>query len=155
MSIKRIVIDASGALKWQLRDEEAIAQADAVVDDFLAGKLELIVPTLFDYEITNALKVAINKKRLSEQEATKSITWFRGLEIPCYDFSGIQESAFQIACRYQRSVYDSAYIALAQSQRLWFYTGDKRLFNAVGNVLPCVKWIGDYHFDSIPGELES
>jgi predicted nucleic acid-binding protein len=84
VSIKRIVIDASAALKWQLRDEEAVAQADAVVEDFLAERLELIVPTLFDYEITNALKVAINKKRLSEQEATKSIAWFRGLEIPYF-----------------------------------------------------------------------
>jgi len=150
VSIKRIVIDASGALKWQLRDEESIAQADAVVDDFLAKRLDLIVPTLFDYEITNALKVAVTKKRLSEQEAMKSIAWFRALEIPCYDFSGLQELTFQLACRYQRSVYDSSYMALAQSHQLWFYTGDRRLFNAVGNVLPYVKWIGDYQWDNIP-----
>jgi hypothetical protein len=45
---KRLVIDASVALKWRLRDEEATSQADALLDDFLAGKLELLTPTLFD-----------------------------------------------------------------------------------------------------------
>ena len=56
MSGKRIVIDASAALKWRLRDEEVTQQADALLEDFLAGKLELLTPTLFDYEITNALR---------------------------------------------------------------------------------------------------
>lgn len=59
MSGKPIVIDASVALKWRLRDEEATAQADALLDDCLTGALELLTPTLFDYEITNALKVAV------------------------------------------------------------------------------------------------
>jgi len=33
---------------------------------------------------------------------------------------------------------------------VWFFTGDKRLFNAVGQTLSWVKWLGDYHFDVIP-----
>jgi hypothetical protein len=52
--------------------------------------------------------------------------------------------------QYQRSAYDSAYLALAQWQSVWFVTGDKRLFNAVGYVLSWVKWLGDYQFDTIP-----
>jgi len=50
-----VVIDASVALKWRLRDEEATQQADALLEDFLAGTLVLLTPTLFDYEIANAL----------------------------------------------------------------------------------------------------
>jgi len=45
VSGKRIVIDASVALKWRLRDEEATQQADALLEDFLAGKLELLTRT--------------------------------------------------------------------------------------------------------------
>jgi predicted nucleic acid-binding protein len=56
VSGKRVVIDASVALKWRLRDEEATQQADALLEDFLADKLELLTPTLFDYEIANALR---------------------------------------------------------------------------------------------------
>ena len=72
MSAKRIVIDASVALKWRLRDEEATGQADMLLDDFLAGNLALLTPTLFDYEIANALRMAVTRQRLSEQEA---IVW--------------------------------------------------------------------------------
>ena len=62
MNGKRIVIDASVALKWRLRDEEATSQADALLEDFLARKLELLTPTLFDYEIANALRVAVTRQ---------------------------------------------------------------------------------------------
>ena len=66
------------------------------------------------------------------------------------DFLPLQNSTFEIAIQYQRSVYDSSYLALAKSLDLWFFTGDKRLFNAVGDGLDWVKWIGDYEFDMIP-----
>ena len=75
---------------------------------------------------------------------------FQQYTITRYDFQAIQSLAFQFAYQYQRSAYDGAYLALAQSQGLWFYTGDRRLCNAVGQALPWVKWIGDYQFDVIP-----
>ena len=89
MSAKRIVIDASVALKWRLRDEEATSQADALLDDFLAGKLELLTPTLFDYEIANALRVAVTRQRLSEQEAATALGDFFQYAIIRWDFPSI------------------------------------------------------------------
>lgn len=153
MTAKQIVIDSSVALKWRLRDEEATDQADAILDDFLAGDLILLTPALFDYEITNALKVAVTMKRLSEDEAMTAISDFQMYDIKQYAFRDTQSLAFQLAYQHQRSVYDSAYLALAKSRQLWFYTGDKRFFNAVNQMLSWVKWIGDYQFDSIPNYL--
>lgn len=155
MIIKQIVIDASVALKWRLHDEEATEEADALWCDFVEERLGLLIPTLFDYEVTNALKVAVVKKRISEEDALTTAVGYQQLSLKRYHFAETQQPAFQIACRYQRTVYDSAYIALAQSQRLWLYTGDRRLFNGVGEVLPFVKWIGDYQFESIPEEGRS
>lgn len=149
MNGKSIVIDSSVALKWRLRDEEATEQADALLDDFLAGKVHLLAPTLFEYEITNALKVAAVKDRLSETDALTTITDFQGYEIGLFAFAAIQCSAFQLAYQYNRSVYDSAYLALAHSQGIVFYTGDKKLFNAVNKDLSWVRWIGDYAFEKI------
>ncbi|HEV8718046.1 MAG TPA: type II toxin-antitoxin system VapC family toxin [Candidatus Binatia bacterium] len=127
MSGKRLVLDASVALKWRLRDEEATSQADALLDDSLARQLSLLTPTLFDYEIANALKVAVARGRLAESEALTALTDFQQFRIERYDFPGIQSLAFQLASQYQRSVYDSAYMALAQAKGLWFYTGDRQL----------------------------
>jgi predicted nucleic acid-binding protein len=147
---KRLVIDASVALKWRLRDEKATSQADALLEDFLAGKLELLTPTLFDYEIANALRVAVTRQRLSEQDAAASLADFAQYTIARYDFTGIASLTFHVSGQYQRSAYDSAYVALAQSQGVWFFTGDKRLYNAVGHTLTWVKWLGDYQFDTLP-----
>jgi predicted nucleic acid-binding protein len=147
---KRLVIDASVALKWRLRDEEATCQADALLEDFLAGKLALLTPTLFDYEIANALRVAVTRQRLSEQDAATALADFAQYTIVRYDFTGIANLTFHLSSQYQRSAYDSAYLALAQTQGVWFFTGDRRLFNAVGHVLSWVKWLGDYQFDIIP-----
>ena len=146
-----MVIDASVALKWRLRDEEATSQADALLEDFLAGKLELLTPPLYDYEIANALRVAVTRQRLSEQDAAMARTDLAQYTIVRYDFPGIASLPFHLSGQYQRSAYDSAYLALAQSQGVWFFTGDKRLFNAVGHALSWVKWLGDYPFDTIPG----
>jgi predicted nucleic acid-binding protein len=150
VSGKRIVLDASVALKWRLRDEEATQQPDALLEDFLAGKLELLTPTLFDYEIANALRVAVTRQRLSEQDAAVTLADFAQYAIVRYDFSGIASRTFQLSGQHQRSAYDSAYMALAQAQGVWFFTGDKRLFNAVGQALAWVKWLGDYQFDAVP-----
>jgi predicted nucleic acid-binding protein len=151
VNAKQVVIDASVALKWRLRDEEATLQADALLDDFLASKLDLFTPTLFDYEIVNALKVAVTMGRLTENEVLSAIADFQQYDIERSDFREIQILAFQLASQHQRSVYDGSYLALAQSKHLWLYTGDKRLFNAVGKALPWVKWIGDYQLELIPG----
>lgn len=144
MSVERIVIDASAALKWVLRDEEAAAEADELLKDFVAGKIELLVPTLFDYEITNALKVAMLKQRISEADALTAITKYQQLKAARHEFPPLQTAAFRLACQYQRSAYDAAYLALAQANNAQFYTGDKRLFNAVQAVMTWVRWIGDY-----------
>lgn len=150
MSAKRVVIDASVALKWRLRDEEATQQADALLEDFLAGKLELLTPTLFDYEIANGLRVAVTRERPSAQDAAVALADFAQYAIVRYDFSGIASRTFQLSGEHQRSAYDSAYMALAQAQGVWFITGDRRLFNAVGQTLAWVKWLGDYQFDTVP-----
>ena len=85
MNGKRLVIDASVALKWRLRDEEATSQADTLLEDFLAGKLELLTPTLFDYEIANALRVAVTRQRLSEPDAAAALADFAQYTIVRYN----------------------------------------------------------------------
>lgn len=144
MNANTIVIDASVALKWWLRDEDAAAEADEIQVGLLGGNLKLIAPSLFDYEIVNTLKVAVVRNRITEPYALTAIAELTSYDIERHDIRALQQSAFQLACQHQRSVYDAAYLALAQALSLDFYTGDKRLFNAVTRVFNWVKWIGDY-----------
>ena len=49
--------------------------------------------------------------------------------------------SLNIALAFQRSVYDSVYIALAVTLNTYLVTADERLANAVAAKLP-VKWLG-------------
>ena len=138
------VVDASVALKWQFQDEDATAQAIDLLSDFVEGKVRLIAPTLFSYEIVSAVNVAINRKRISEDDGYRAINYLTSLDIELCGFIELIESTFHLARQYGRTPYDCAYMALAESRQCDFITGDRRLFNAMENQLSWVKWVGDY-----------
>jgi predicted nucleic acid-binding protein len=51
------------------------------------------------------------------------------------------EEAFSIAATFNRTVYDSLYVALAVRSKADLVTADERLANALAARLP-VKWLG-------------
>jgi predicted nucleic acid-binding protein len=138
------VLDATVALKWQFEDEEVTIAATALLEDFVDGKIELITPTLFSYEILSAVNVAINRKRIGEEAGYRALTYITSLGIGLRNFDNLIEPTFYMARQYGLSSYDCAYMALAEKEKCDFFTGDKKLFNSIKNRLPWVKWIGDY-----------
>ncbi len=64
----KIVIDASVALKWQFKDELETDQAVQMLADLIEGKIGLISPSLFAYEIVNAIHIAIGRERIPEEK---------------------------------------------------------------------------------------
>lgn len=145
-----MVIDSSVALKWRLSDEEAVAEAGRLLTDFVGGRFNLVVPTLFDYEVANALKVAVLRGRIANQPAREFLAFLNAVDIARRDTRDLQTLALDLAFKYQRSFYDASYLALAQAGGFDFYTGDKRLFNAVAHTFTWVKWIGDYQATAPP-----
>ena len=138
------VLDAAVALKWQFEDEEVTSAAVVLLEDFVEGKVELISPTLFSYEILSAINVAINRKRIGEEVGYRALNYITSLGIGLRNFDNLIEPTFYMARQYGLSSYDSAYMALAEKEKCDFLTGDKKLFNSIKNRLPWVKWIGDY-----------
>lgn len=138
------VVDASVALKWQFEDEETTELATALLHDFVHGRIELISLTLFTYEILNAINTAINRKRIGEEAGHRAISYLTSLGIELRSFEDLIGPTFYMARQYNLSTYDCAYMALAEKEKCDFLTGDKKLFNAVKNRLPWVRWIGDY-----------
>ena len=138
------VLDASVALKWQFEDEKVTSAAMALLEDFVEGKVELITPTLFPYEILNAINVAIHRKRIEEEAGYRAMNYITSLGIELRSFENLIGNAFYMARQYTLSSYDCAYLALAEKEKCDFFTGDKKLFNSIRNRLPWIKWIGDY-----------
>jgi predicted nucleic acid-binding protein len=144
------VLDASAALKWQFEDEEATDVAQVLLTDFVDGRIKLITPSLFPYEIISAVNVAINRGRIGEEAGYRAVDYITSLGIELRSADGLVEPIFRIARRYGLSPYDSAYLALAEREKCVLFTGDKRLCNAVKTHLPWVKWIADYPSSGSP-----
>jgi predicted nucleic acid-binding protein len=141
----KIVIDASVALKWQFRDKLETDKALQMLSDLIEGKIGLISPSLFAYEIVNAIHIAIGRERIPEEEGLDAINDILKVGVNLVEFADLVQDTFKLAKTYNRSVYDCAYLALAGKEGCTMYTGDRRLFNALKSKIKSIKWIGDYN----------
>ena len=138
-----LVVDASVVLKWQLDDEEAVSQAVALRDDFLAhGRVDLVAPSLLVYELANGMLTATRQGRLSRDQAEEGLANLiaAGIRLMTVDSSRI----FALSLHWKVSAYDGAYLAMAEelSRELW--TGDRTFYRACRRKGSRVCWIGDY-----------
>ncbi len=141
----KFVVDASVALKWQFKDEQNTEEAMRLLSDFIGGEIELLSPTLFAYEITNAVHIAVSRERIGEKDGMEAIKDLLALGLKLISFDdGLVEKAFNLSRNHNRSVYDCSYLALADEERCSLYTADQRFFNALKNNVGFIKWVGDY-----------
>lgn len=106
----------------------------------------IIAPTLFYYEITNALHRMNQANLLTIEETEKALEDALNLGIVLYgnsQISQLHQMAINIAKTLKLSAaYDAHYLALSKLLNAEFYTADKRLYNSVKS---SVNWI---HFIS-------
>ena len=138
-----VVVDASVVLKWQLEDEEAVAQALALRDDFLLhGRVSLIAPFLLPFELTNGMLTATRQGRLSRDQAEEALGLLlaAGIQLMAVDPSQI----FSLSMRWKLSAYDGAYLSLAEKLDSEVWTADRAFYTACRGKRSRVRWIGDY-----------
>jgi predicted nucleic acid-binding protein len=119
------VLDASVAAKWFLPDEPFSAIALELLRSAIAGTTEFIVPDLFFSECGNILWKAARRQRLSSEETLAAIRVLKDLETLTVPAGGLLEKTLQIARSYDRSFYDSLYIAVAVQQHAHLVTADE------------------------------
>lgn len=142
-----MIIDANVILRSFLMDE-AQPQAQALVRDHIAGRLELRAPVLVTYELCNAVWQAERRGRVTPDQAEQILFSIEGLEIGLEAVSW--RETLPLARRFGCSAYDAAYLALAESRGEPFVTGDLRLYNTVHATLSWVQLIGDYGTAVVP-----
>lgn len=144
--MSKLVIDASIAAKWELSGELEAEKAIEMLIDYSNGEIDFVAPGIWHYEVANVLNKAVSTQRLTEVEGQDAFDALQALEIEFIEFPSPAE-AYGLARRYRRSVYDSLYLAAAEHLGVEFWTGDRKLYNAVKDRLPFVRWIGDYSSD--------
>ena len=136
-----MIVDASVVLGAFFPDEEQ-TESQALIRDHVIGRLQLAAPDLLLYEVTNAVVQARRRGRISDEQVEDILSSFEGLNIALRPVTWQQ--MLPLAQRFDRSAYDAAYLALAESTDQPLVTGDLRMYNAVREHLDWVKWIGDY-----------
>lgn len=141
--MSEFVVDASVAAKWVLpsTQEPLISEASQLLDRYARTELLLLVPEIFWAEIGNILWKAVRRSRCTSDLALAGLRSLRNLDLPTFPNSPLLEKSLEIAIRYDRSVYDSLYVALAIESRATLLTADERLANTLAAYLP-VKWLG-------------
>jgi predicted nucleic acid-binding protein len=112
------VADASVAIGW-VHPSRATTQTTAMLDAITEGAT-IDVPALWSLEVANALTVLVRRRKLTEDERHVGLKWLRGLplridhEAASLAFSRLSE----LASAHHLSVYDAAYLELAQRRQL-------------------------------------
>lgn len=137
------VIDANVAVKWFLdrNGEPFVDQALELLDRHENGQVQFVVPDLFWAEVGNIFWKAVRLGRCSRREAERGLAVLLTSRLPSVPTIGLIAQAFKIASQFDRTVYDSLYVALASESGIELITADEKLVNALGGRFP-VKWLG-------------
>jgi predicted nucleic acid-binding protein len=143
--VSDFVVDASVAIKWlpPFDKEPLAAEAQALLDGWQDGSIELMAPDLIWPEIANALWRSVRQNRCSVGEAEAALALMQDQDLPVVPSAPLIDFALKTALLYGRTAYDSLYVALAVRSKSDLITADEKLANALAGYLP-VKWLGSF-----------
>jgi predicted nucleic acid-binding protein len=141
--LNRYVVDASVGVKWipLFFSEPLVSKAKRYLEQRSAGEIALVVPDLFWPEVTGVLCRAARRGVCNLDEAQRALVALQGLHLPTLSSPTIVNPALGIAVKYERSIYDSMYVALAVHLHSQLITADEKLANALAAHLPVI-WLG-------------
>lgn len=137
--MNRLIVDASVAIKWVVPEEHSDA-----AHRLLRENRDLRSPDLLWAESGNILWKKWRRKELTSQEVGEILTDLRRYPLRILPAEPLCDLAWEVAHRFDRSFYDSLYLALSMSDSCPLVTGDRRLYNALKTTPDFdLLWIGD------------
>jgi predicted nucleic acid-binding protein len=139
------VLDVSVAAKWLLpaTNEDLVLEALDLLRRYVREEIRFVVPDIFWAEFGNVASKAVRVGRWTAAEAQSAIHDLADRKFQTVSSKDLLLDAFAIANKFNRSVYESLYVALALVTRCEMITADEKLANAVSSRLP-VKWLGGF-----------
>jgi predicted nucleic acid-binding protein len=123
------IVDCSVAMAWCFEDE-ADARTEALLD-----RLEdepVVVPLHWPLEVTNVLRSAVRKGRLTETASGKKAAALLSLPVRYDSMTHLLAftNTYQLAQKHKLTSYDAAYLELAVRLGAALATNDQDLMNA-------------------------
>lgn len=138
------IIDISVAVKWYLRDEELLSQADQILAQFGAGTLNLAAPAYFLDEGGNILRTAVRRGRISDEQARLDYASLLALDIVIVEPTSERRIvALNLGLTHDIAYYDALYLQLAEEVGLPLLTADRPFFDRIVGAFPRTTFLGD------------
>lgn len=139
-----VVVDASLAVKWVLREPYA-EQAVELATDWASRGIKPAAPCLLLVEVTNVLHRRAILEQISPAQAQQLLGGLMGMGIEIRERPQLHLRALELAQELQRpAVYGTHYLALAEILECDLWTADERFFNSVKERKVRVRWLCDY-----------
>ncbi len=143
--MKGFVVDASVGAKWATPDivEPLADPAYRFLVAHAKGTVHVIVPDLFWLEIGSFLWKAAKRGIITSALARHALEAMLVRDFPTLPSRTFLPEAFKIASSFDRTIYDSTYVAMAVATGRELITADERLVNTLGSRFP-VRWLGAF-----------
>lgn len=138
-----VCVDASIVVAL-VTPESQSEQALALWAVWMSRDVEVIAPHLLRYEVASALWRKAARGLMQIEDARQALSVALSLDITFLDPPELPLRAFDLADRLNRpTTYDMYYLALTEIVGGEFWTADERLFNAVRETFPAIRWLGE------------
>jgi len=143
--VKTFIVDASVGAKWASPEivEPLADRADRFLRAYVDGSIRVLVPDLFWIEIGSFLWKAAKRGTITTELARHALEAMLDRDFSTLPSRAFLPEAFKIATDYDRTIYDSIYVAMAAATGKELITADERLVNALGSRFP-VRWLGAF-----------
>jgi predicted nucleic acid-binding protein len=138
-----LVIDSCVVVKWILLKPDSPA-AKRLIPQVTGTGGRLIVLDLVFPEVANAIWKRQRRRLITSEDVSESLTFLEVLPVHVEPAMPLLETAFDIASKYDRSVYDALFVALARNLKLQGITADEPLVNAIHNDFPEIILLRDW-----------
>ena len=148
-----LVVDASVAAKWLLRDEDDLAHADALLAGLDSGVTIAYAPCQIDVEIAATLRKAVLTRRITVDDASGALeTWFDDLrpKLRLAENDDLLPDALPMSFAFGITVFDALYVTLARTLETIVVVADRRLARSPALRLSAVRTLSSIPFQKSP-----
>lgn len=139
-----VVVDTSVAFKWIVTEHDS-ELADALLLSWYESGTRLIGPAMLPAELTNAVHRRIQREELTQEQGAAAVERFMQMELEIRETASLSPRALELANQLrQGAVYDSYYLALAETLDCEFWTADEKLHQAARGVIGKVQLLSDF-----------